>query len=262
MIFITGVNMTFTNKNDVLLEINNMLKEYKKSSLDKYKKNKVYKILLFLKNFLTVENIRTAKKYIFENDIDRLADISSDRTIMTITFEDKILNENKIIVNKLTNNIDPYFYIRTDVCIYWNSILTYYDIFVDDNSSYEYIFQRLSLEDKFKFFIKKETLIGTKTIKEYIEYINKKTYDIKDCFLNMSISKEKILKYLLYKYKKDNTMVKKLVDFLDVFFSSNNKMTISNLYEFVKILEIAEKNSVMYVLSNIVCGEETYEGKI
>ena len=254
--------MTFTNKNDVLLEINNMLKEYKKSSLDKYKKNKVYKILLFLKNFLTVENIRTAKKYIFENDIDRLADISSDRTIMTITFEDKILNENKIIVNKLTNNIDPYFYIRTDVCIYWNSILTYYDIFVDDNSSYEYIFQRLSLEDKFKFFIKKETLIGTKTIKEYIEYINKKTYDIKDCFLNMSISKEKILKYLLYKYKKDNTMVKKLVDFLDVFFSSNNKMTISNLYEFVKILEIAEKNSVMYVLSNIVCGEETYEGKI
>ena len=254
--------MTFTNKNDVLLEINNMLKEYKKSSLDKYKKNKVYKILLFLKNFLTVENIRTAKKYIFENDIDRLADISSDRTIMTITFEDKILNENKIIVNKLTNNIDPYFYIRTDVCIYWNSILTYYDIFVDDNSSYEYIFQRLSLEDKFKFFIKKETLIGTKTIKEYIEYINKKTYDIKDCFLNMNISKEKILKYLLYKYKKDNTMVKKLVDFLDVFFSSNNKMTISNLYEFVKILEIAEKNSVMYVLSNIVCGEETYEGKI
>jgi hypothetical protein len=254
--------MTFTNKNDVLLEINNMLKEYKKSSLDKYKKNKVYKILLFLKNFLTVENIRTAKKYIFENDIDRLADISSNRTIMTITFEDKILNENKIIVNKLTNNIDPYFYIRTDVCIYWNSILTYYDIFVDDNSSYEYIFQRLSLEDKFKFFIKKETLIGTKTIKEYIEYINKKTYDIKDCFLNMSISKEKILKYLLYKYKKDNTMVKKLVDFLDVFFSSNNKMTISNLYEFVKILEIAEKNSVMYVLSNIVCGEETYEGKI
>ena len=249
--------MTFTNKNDVLLEINNMLKEYKKSSLDKYKKNKVYKILLFLKNFLTVENIRTAKKYIFENDIDRLADISSDRTIMTITFEDKILNENKIIVNKLTNNIDPYFYIRTDVCIYWNSILTYYDIFVDDNSSYEYIFQRLSL-----VFIKKETLIGTKTIKEYIEYINKKTYDIKDCFLNMSISKEKILKYLLYKYKKDNTMVKKLVDFLDVFFSSNNKMTISNLYEFVKILEIAEKNSVMYVLSNIVCGEETYEGKI
>ena len=254
--------MTFTNKNDVLLEINNMLKEYKKSSLDKYKKNKVYKILLFLKNFLTVENIRTAKKYIFENDIDRLADISSDRTIMTITFEDKILNENKIIVNKLTNNIDPYFYIRTDVCIFWNSILTYYDIFVDDNSSYEYIFQPLSLEDKFKFFIKKETLIGTKTIKEYIEYINKKTYDIKDCFLNMSISKEKILKYLLYKYKKDNTMVKKLVDFLDVFFSSNNKMTISNLYEFVKILEIAEKNSVMYVLSNIVCGEETYEGKI
>ena len=254
--------MTFTNKNDVLLEINNMLKEYKKSSLDKYKKNKVYKILLFLKNFLTVENIRTAKKYIFENDIDRLADISSDRTIMTITFEDKILNENKIIVNKLTNNIDPYFYIRTDVCIYWNSILTYYDIFVDDNSSYEYIFQRLSLEDKFKFFIKKETLIGTKTIKEYIGDVNQKTYDIKDCFLNMNISKEKILKYLLYKYKKDNTMVKKLVDFLDVFFSSNNKMTISNLYEFVKILEIAEKNSVMYVLSNIVCGEETYEGKI
>ena len=254
--------MTFTNKNDVLLEINNMLKEYKKSSLDKYKKNKVYKILLFLKNFLTVENIRTAKKYIFENDIDRLADISSDRTIMTITFEDKILNENKIIVNKLTNNIDPYFYIRTDVCIYWNSILTYYDIFVDDNSSYEYIFQRLSLEDKFKFFIKKETLIGTKTIKEYIGDVNQKTYDIKDCFLNMNISKDKILKYLLYKYKKDNTMVKKLVDFLDVFFSSNNKMTISNLYEFVKILEIAEKNSVMYVLSNIVCGEETYEGKI
>ena len=254
--------MTFTNKNDVLLEINNMLKEYKKSGLDKYKSNKIRKILLFLKNFLTVENIRTAKKYVFENNIDWLADTSSDMTIMTITFEDKILDKNKIIVNKLTNNIDPYFYIRTDICIYWNSILTYYDIFVDDNSSHEYIFQRLSLEDKLKSFIKKEPLIGTKTIIEYIADINQKTYDIKDCFLNMNISKEKILKYSLYRYKKDKIMTKKFINFLDVFYSSNDKMSISNLYEFVKMLEIVEKNSVMYVISNIVCGEETYGEKI
>ena len=264
---------TFTDKSDVLFKIEQLLEEYKKEGSNRNKNNKLRKILnikiikhnilIFLSNFLTVKNIRTAKKYTFIENIDiQLADKEYDIEIMTVTFEDKILDENKIIVNKLTNNADPYFYIKTDICIYYNRITAHFSIFVNNLSKKEFIFEFLFLQNKFKSFIKKEALIGTKTVFEYIAGINQKTYDIKDCFLNMNISKDKILKYLLYKYKKDNTMVKKLVDFLDVFFSSNNKMTISNLYEFVKILEIAEKNSVMYVISNIVCGEETYGEKI
>ena len=244
-----------THKNDVLIEINNMLKECEKSGFDKYKENKVRKILLFLKNFLTVENIRTAKGYTFESNINRLADASYNVEIMAITFKDKILDKNKIIANKLTNNTDPYFYIRTNICIYWNNIATYFDIFRDNLISYEFIFNRLSLEDKFKSFIKKEVLIGGKTAIEYIADINQKTYDIKNCFLNMDISKDKLLGYL-YKSKIDDDTIKKITGFLDIFYSTNDKMTISNLYKLVENLEInlgvIERGSIMYVISNIM----------
>jgi hypothetical protein len=71
----------------------------------------------------------------------------------------------------------------------------------------------------------------------------------------MSISKKQFLEYL-YKTKIDNKIIKKITGFSDVFFSSNNKITISNLYEFVEILETAsERRKIMYIISNIVCGK-------
>ena len=244
-----------TFKNDALLTIENMLEECKNFGvLHIYESNKIRetrKILLFLRNILTAENLKSVKECVPEDDIDFLINnINSDIEIMNIKFEDKISDENKIIFNKLTNNIVPYFYIGTDIYIYWNSILTYYDIFVDDNSSYEYLFQRLSLEDKFKSFIRKEALIGTKTIIEYIEDINQKAYEIKNCFLNINISKKQFLEYL-YKSKISNKTIKKIIDVSNVFFSSNNKITISNLYELVKTLDIAERSIIMYTISNI-----------
>ena len=243
--------MILIDKNDVLLKINDMLRECEKNGLNKYKNKKVYKILLFLKNLLTVENIKTAKGYIkFENNINTL--VISNIEIMNIKFEDKILDENKIIVDKLTNNTDPYFYIRTDIRVYSNNISAYFDIFVDNFSSRDYVFQRLSLEDKFKPFIKKEPLIGTKTIIEYIADINQKTYDIKNCFLNMDISKDKLLGYL-YKSKIDDETIEKITCFSDVFFSSNDKMTIYNLYKFIENLVSTERSRAMYIISNIVC---------
>ena len=258
--------MILINKNDVLSEIEYLLKECKrKENINKYKSNKIReirKILLFSKNFLTVENLKPAKRYTLEDDINILAnhinyDIDMiDIDIMNITFEDKILDENKIILNKLTNiNTDFYFYISTNICIYYDTIVTQYNIYIKNFSTYEFVLQYSSLKDNFKSFIKKEASIRTKTVFEYITNINKKTYDIKDCFLNMNISKKQFLEYL-YKTKIDNKIIKKITGFSDVFFSSNNKITISNLYEFVEILETAsERRKIMYIISNIVCGK-------
>ena len=258
--------MTFTNKSDILFEIEQLLEEYKKEGSNRNKNNKLrkilgikiikHKLLVFLKNFLTVENIRTAKKYTLVENIDiqaALTDISSDISIMIITFEDKILDKNKIIVNKLTNNTDPYFYIRTSICVYRNSITTRFDIFVNNLSEKEFIFEFLFLQNKFKSFIKKEALIGFRTIREYIGNINQKIYDIKDYFMNMDISDEEFLK-CLYKYNINNEAVSnEAIDKIkNSFFVFNKKITISNLYELVKTLEIIDLNKVMDIILDTI----------
>lgn len=252
-----------TFKNDALLTIENMLEECRNVGvLHRYENNKIReirKILVFLRNILMAENLKSVKECVPEDDIDFLINnINSDIEIMNIKFEDKISDENKIIFNKLTNNIVPYFYIGTDIYIHRNSIFTYFNIFADNLSLNEFILQRLSLEDKFKSFIRKEALIGTKTIIEYIEDINQKAYEIKNCFLNINISKKQFLEYL-YKSKISNKTIKKIIDVSNVFFSSNNKITISNLYELVKTLDIAERSIIMYTISNIAFNKKIYK---
>lgn len=255
---------TFTDKSDVLFKIEQLLEEYKKEGSNRNKNNKLRKILnikiikhnilIFLSNFLTVKNIRTAKKYTFIENIDiQLADKESDIEIMTVTFEDKILDENKIIVNKLTNNADPYFYIKTDICIYYNRITAHFSIFVNNLSKKEFIFEFLFLQNKFKSFIKKEALIGFRTIREYIGDINQKIYDIKDYFLNIDISDEEFLK-CLYKYNINNEAVSnEAIDKIkNSFFVFNKKITIYNLYELIKTLGIIDLNKVMDIILNII----------